>query len=117
MTLVIVFFLLTFVTVCGLTVPLLLPQTQDDYPKETNIALYREQLNEVAIDIDRGLITKTQAEALCTEIHRRILAAEDPHHRPVNPKTRKVLAFLLAVLIPPAAVFLYCILGSPELFK
>jgi len=90
--------------------------------EKRDITVYREQLAEVDNDIERGLLTKAQAEAVRTEIHRRMLAVEDAElaavpgsRRPAGPRARKIYAALIAVLLPLMTAALYLWLGSPAL--
>ena len=105
-----------------LVLPLLRRPKAGPGHEKRDIVVYREQLAEVDNDIERGLLTKAQAEAVRTEIHRRMLAVEDAElasapggHRTISPRARKIFAALIAVLVPVMAAVLYLWLGSPEL--
>lgn len=88
----------------------------------SDVAVYRDQLQEVDRDRAAGLIGKNEAEAARVEISRRLLAATD------NPQTtparvsgttalwhRRVLAVIALLLLPLGSAGLYLRLGSPEL--
>lgn len=82
-------------------------------------AVYREQLNAIETELERGLIDADTAEAARTEIARRLLAA---HERvkaapgESRPKPGLKLAQAVAVLALPAVTFgLYLLLGTPDL--
>lgn len=98
--------------------------------------IYRDQLDEVGRDFDRGLISPDQAEAARTEISRRILAldAADTAHSSQQPGThagetaavppgatggRKPVSVLSAIAagiaVPALAAFVYLSYGSPGL--
>lgn len=111
-----VFLVLTLGVTAGLVLPLL-RKKQDHSPEKRDIAVYREQLAEVDNDIARGLLTKSQAEAIRTEIHRRMLAVVEaaPASTPVSRRTRKTIVVLIAVLLPVLTFMLYIMLGSPDL--
>jgi cytochrome c-type biogenesis protein CcmH len=122
MTLVLVFLVLTLAITTVLVRPLLCRRPAGTGHEKREIAVYREQLAEVDQDIERGLLTKAQAETVRTEIHRRMLATEDAalaekheDRKPVSHRSRKVLAGFVIVLLPVAAVILYLLLGAPEL--
>jgi cytochrome c-type biogenesis protein CcmH len=111
----ILFLALTIVAMVTLTLPLLRTKAATA-PGKHDITVYHAQLVEVDSDIKRGLMTKTQAENIRTEIHRRMLAADATvhgKHKPFTHRVRKVFAALVIVLLP--AVVLYVMLGSPDL--
>lgn len=82
-------------------------------------AVYRQQLEEIDRDLERGLIDEGAAEAARTEIARRLLAA---HERRDGEASSLGSMFgvrftqLLAILaIPAGALGLYLTLGSPDM--
>ena len=82
-------------------------------------AVYRQQLDEVDKDLERGLIDDEAANAARTEIARRLLAVHDRGGNAANGAgsswpLRLTLLSALAVL-PLMAVGTYLALGSPEL--
>lgn len=84
-----------------------------------DIAVYRDQLDEIARDRAAGLIGEAEAEAARIEVSRRLIAAADA--APVEPAAaggtfRRRLAGLAALIVLPlVASGLYLALGSPEL--
>ena len=87
------FFILTLGVTASLAWPLLRRRKVSSGCENPDIVVYREQLTEVDNDIRRSLLTKAQAEAVRTEIHRRMLAEEAHKDRkPVTPRTRKFFA-------------------------
>ena len=73
-----IFAILTVAIIAILLFPLLKrvpdePSLRVDY----DIVVYRNQLAEIEQEIERGLLTETQADAARAEIYRRMLAAED----------------------------------------
>ncbi|KIL98156.1 Cytochrome c heme lyase subunit CcmH [Paramagnetospirillum magnetotacticum MS-1] len=80
-----------------------------------DLMVYKDQLGELARDVERGLVNKDQAEAARTEIQRRMLAASDGDKGAVAAKSGKLAPILIAVLLPLLAVMLYLPLGAPEL--
>src|SRR5205807_6701220 len=87
----------------------------------SDLAVYRDQLDEIARDRATGLIGEAEAEAARVEVSRRLIAAADALAlgAPVSVsggKLRRRAAALMALLALPAlAAALYLKLGSPEL--
>jgi cytochrome c-type biogenesis protein CcmH len=87
----------------------------------TDVAVYRDQLDEVERDLAAGSISKTEAEAARVEISRRLLAAADTAEaRPslVTPATawyRRTGIVAAILLLPVGAAGLYLRIGSPGL--
>jgi cytochrome c-type biogenesis protein CcmH len=85
----------------------------------SDIAVYRDQLDEVARDRATGLIGEAEAEAAKTEVSRRLLAAADAaeteksagDQSPVWRRRSTAIAGL--VLLPAGALTLYLTIGSP----
>ena len=87
----------------------------------SDIAVYRDQLDEIARDRAAGLIGETEAQAAKIEVSRRLIAAADagmdaevatgagPLWR------RRVTAVTALLLVPIGATALYLALGSPQL--
>ncbi|CAA7612507.1 c-type cytochrome biogenesis protein CcmI [Magnetospirillum sp. SS-4] len=97
--------------------PLLRPAAPDASRAEYDLAVYRDQLDEIGRDIERGLLSADQAEAARTEIQRRMLNAAETGSSPA-PATGKsggAIAMAIAVALPLAALGLYLPLGVPEL--
>jgi cytochrome c-type biogenesis protein CcmH len=79
------------------------------------LAIYRDQLAEVARDHEAGLISETEAEAARAEIERRILrASEEPVAAVAADGTARVfLAGLVLGAVPAGALALYLAVGMP----
>ncbi|MGH6665505.1 MAG: c-type cytochrome biogenesis protein CcmI, partial [Pseudolabrys sp.] len=86
-----------------------------------DIAVYRDQLDEVARDRATGLIGEAEAEAARIEVSRRLIAAADaaefekPAVETSSLWRRRATAIAALVLIPLGAGLLYLMLGSPQL--
>ncbi|MTI43717.1 cytochrome c-type biogenesis protein CcmH [Roseibium hamelinense] len=80
-------------------------------------AVYRQQLEEVERDLDRGLIDPAAAEAARTEIARRLLAAHERGQngrKSAESKSSLRTAQVIAVaVLPMFALGLYLFLGAP----
>lgn len=115
-----IFGLMTAAAIATVLVPLV--RNRIEGPSNPDIAVYRDQLDEVERDAVAGLIGKKEAEAARVEISRRLLAAADAAGTvPIasDPASvarirRYVLAAAL-LLLPVGAAALYLQLGSPEL--
>jgi len=84
-----------------------------------DLAVYRDQLDEIVRDQSAGLIGAAEAEAARVEVSRRLLgAAEAAASEPSAPGgtlRRRVAAVAALVAVPLVAAGLYLTLGSPEL--
>src|SRR5579884_2348821 len=87
-----------------------------------DIAVYRDQLDEIGRDRDAGLIGPAEAEAARVELSRRLLAAADAVGA-VTPaanvgaaaRRRRVAGIAALVVVPLVAVSFYLALGSPDI--
>ena len=118
-----IFALLTLAIVAILMIPFLKRTLEDAPPRvDYDIVVYRNQLAEIDQEIERGLLTESQADAARAEVHRRMLAAEDAELKmPVRPlrtdnfRARLVAIIAIAVVVPLGAIIMYGALGSPHL--
>lgn len=82
----------------------------------TDMAIYRDQLAEVARDLERGVLSKDEAERTRTEIARRLLAADKAGYgaSTTGPeRTSRVLAVVVVLVVGLGALALYSSLGVP----
>jgi cytochrome c-type biogenesis protein CcmH len=87
----------------------------------SDLAVYRDQLDEIERDRSSGLIGAAEAEAARVEISRRLITAADstefaqslPSGSPL--RRRRTTAVAALVLLPLVAVSLYLAIGSPQL--
>jgi cytochrome c-type biogenesis protein CcmH len=84
----------------------------------SDVAVYRDQLEEVRRDRAAGLIGEPEAAAAEAEVSRRIIAAADAQASPVASSgsadwRRRAVAVAALVLLPFGAAGLYLALGSP----
>jgi len=86
-----------------------------------DVAVYRDQLDEIQRDRSTGLIGEAEAEAARVEVSRRLLAADAAAaaERPAESKSalvhRRMTAIAGLILLPAGALALYLTLGSPDL--
>jgi cytochrome c-type biogenesis protein CcmH len=88
----------------------------------SDIAVYRDQLDEIGRDRAGGLIGTAEAEAAKVEVSRRLLAAADAAtavDKSANVGSslwrRRATAVAGLVLLPAGAIVLYLSIGSPQL--
>lgn len=90
-------------------------------PGGSDIAVYRDQLDEIARDRAAGLIGEAEAEAARTEVSRRLIGAADgagaeiPAGAEGSTWRRRAAALAGLVLVPAGAVVIYLALGSPQM--
>jgi cytochrome c-type biogenesis protein CcmH len=86
-------------------------------PAGSDVAVYRDQLDEIERDRAAGRIGSQEAEAARVEVSRRLIAAADAEAAPVvsSPMRRRAVALAALVLLPLAAGTVYLALGSPKL--
>lgn len=86
-----------------------------------DLAVYRDQIDEIERDRKAGLIPDSEAEAARLEISRRLIAAADSAEKAslkdtAAPQSRRRAAALIALLLLPAlSAALYIRWGSPQL--
>lgn len=86
--------------------------------EEFDREVYRDQLDELERDRSRGLINDAQAEAAKAEIARRMLATAEKtaaNGGAVSPRSARILAVLLALVLPVGALAVYGSVGRPDL--
>src|SRR5215218_8959233 len=85
----------------------------------TDIAVYRDQLEEIARDRAAGRIGEAEAEAARIEVSRRLLAAAEQEPADVAtaspPWRRRLVALAALIALPLLSGTLYLALGSPSL--
>jgi cytochrome c-type biogenesis protein CcmH len=118
MTLWLVFALMTAAAVFAVLWPL---SRRGGTPGGSDIAVYRDQLDEITRDRSAGLIGGPEAEAARVEVSRRLIAAADAAKAEKAPSKeqplwrRRATAVAGLLLLPIGATVLYLALGSPQL--
>jgi cytochrome c-type biogenesis protein CcmH len=116
MTLWFVFALMTAAAIFAVLWPL---SRRDPARGGSDIAVYRDQLEEITRDRAAGRIGEAEAEAAKVEVSRRLLAAADAAEAEQSASDRSPVwrrrstAIAGLVLLPVGAVALYLMLGSP----
>jgi len=87
----------------------------------SDLAVYRDQLDEIGRDRAAGLIGEAEAEAARLEVSRRLIAAADaaerkgPESGPSPLWRRRATALASLLLLPAGAAALYLAIGSPQM--
>jgi cytochrome c-type biogenesis protein CcmH len=104
--------LMTGMAIFAVLVPLARRRTG---PSGSDLAVYRDQLDEIERDQSAGLIPGREADAARTEVSRRLIAAADatPHPLASSLGRRRAVAAGALSIIPVVALSLYLGLGSP----
>jgi len=105
--------------IAAVLVPLLRKRGGTVDPAAYDIEVYKDQLHQVGLDFDRGLLTAEQLQAVKTEISRRILNADQRRGAaaasgPAN-TTNRIVAVVVALSVPAMALGIYAKVGAPDL--
>jgi cytochrome c-type biogenesis protein CcmH len=96
--------------------PLVRRQAAAPPRQEYDLAVYRDQLDEIERDQERGLIQPVEAEAARVEVQRRMLTAAGAEpHADAPTLSGRTLAIAIGAAVPVAAFVLYVVLGSPDM--
>ena len=99
--------------------PLLWRRAREDDPAAYDIEVYKDQLDQVGQDYDRGLLTAEQAQAAKTEISRRLLNADARRsaggaRQEARSVGQAAAIVSVAILVPAGALGLYAYQGAPN---
>ena len=89
----------------------------EDERKEANIAVYRDQVSELAADLRNGIVSDEQYAQDREEIERRLLedtATSKSKKTVTAPAVARNTAYLLGIGLPLVAVIFYLNVGSPN---
>lgn len=119
MTVWIVAVLMSLLAVIAIVLPLLRRQGQDTDPAAYDIEVYKDQLEQVGQDYDRGLLSTEQAQAAKTEISRRLLNADSRRQSSgagmgITSGVSYAIVGLVAMAVPAGALGLYAMRGAPD---
>ncbi len=107
---------MTAAAVAALVWPLARRRAAEPARAEHDLVVYRDQLEEVERDRERGLLTGEQASAAKIEIQRRMLAAADGTGEGTSAADGRGGPWAVAVvaaMVPAGAIALYLHLGAP----
>jgi cytochrome c-type biogenesis protein CcmH len=106
---------------CAVALAFLLPPllrrrvTPPDARTAANAAIYREQLEELGAELQRGALTREEYERACREVERRIVAEHaDGGPVPATHRPRTGVALAIGLLLPVIAAVGYWNLGNFE---
>lgn len=119
-----VFWILVAILVAGVTLaitrPLMRPAEQAPADADADLAVYKDQLKEIAADEARGTLAPSEAEGARAEIARRLLrVAHDKSHLESAPSTGTQNRFLFpvslatSIALPVVSLGLYLAYGAP----
>lgn len=102
--------------------PLLAAKPAATSTADANLAIYRDQLDEITRELERGILSEQEAEAAKLEVSRRILAVDEASPEPASQSSGGLsenhlgrLAMAGTVGIVAFAISGYLMLGSPGL--
>lgn len=101
----------------GLAVPLIRRHDEARRARGTVAEVLKAQLGEIEAQAAAGSLPPTEAEALKTDVKRRVLAEgrdPEPPARPLGERTLLILALGLAAVVVLAATGLYLKIGRPD---
>ncbi|MDF2366382.1 c-type cytochrome biogenesis protein CcmI [Sneathiella sp.] len=113
----IVFSIILFVVVAVLVWPFVRTGRQTRAHADQELEVYRQQLDELGSDVARGVVGKAEAEAMETEIKRRMLRMERQSGKAAQSSGQKTswqIAVILIIAIPAISIALYVDMGSPD---
>jgi len=82
--------------------------------RAANIAIYRDQLRELAADLAAGKLAQSDYARARTELEARMLEDVDAAAQPAPRRGGRGLAALVGVAVPVLALVLYLLVGSPR---
>src|ERR1700681_86064 len=121
MTLWFLFALMTALAVFAVLWPL--GRSREPAPSGSDVAVYRDQLQEIDRDRAAGLIPEEEAQAARVEVSRRLLSAADAAEAETRGSPgadlwrRRAAALAALIVLPLGAGGLYLSLGSPALAR
>ncbi len=112
---------MTAVAVLVVLVPLMRQGKDVEEAESSDVAVYKDQLDEIKSDFNRGLLPESEADAARAEIARRLLkAAGDSDVKAATEASkvsliRKLTTVATIVFIPGFSLGFYLLTGSPDL--
>ncbi len=112
---------MTAVAVLVVLLPLMRQGKDVEGAEASDVAVYKDQLDEIKSDFDRGLLPESEAEAARAEIARRLLKAADSNDAEAvqaagkTSLVRKLTTVIAIVFIPGISMGFYLLTGSPDL--
>jgi cytochrome c-type biogenesis protein CcmH len=113
----IVFSIILFVAIIILVWPFLREGRDLRDHADQGLEVYKQQLDELASDVSRGIVGKAEAESMGVEIKRRMLRMGRLDEKVSSYSGRQVgwpIALVFAIAVPAISFALYADLGSPN---
>ncbi len=88
--------------------------------RELNISIYKDQMNELEVDLEQGTLTEAEKQKARHELESRLLDDVEQGGGVVateNSQPSKKTAIILTVAVPVLAIYMYQFLGSPDGMK
>ena len=106
---------MTGVAILFLLRPLLRAARPDRPRTAFDLAVWRDQLDELDRDVERGVLSAAEAAPARLEIERRVLRNAQPAAEVsrATPRSVRAIALAMVVFVPVLAVILYLRLGAP----
>jgi cytochrome c-type biogenesis protein CcmH len=105
---------LTAMATLGILIPLSRHRQVDNHDAEASLRVYKDQLEELERDKERGVLEPEQAEAARIEISRRLLKASEASKSSSKVSSKAQYAKLASMIaIPLVSLGLYFVWGSP----
>ncbi len=118
----IAFAVLAAAVIAALARPMLADQVAPEAEDEADLAVYRDQMAEIDADLERGLITRSEAKSARAELGRRMITRADDQSGEAKAAATWVpspspthLAYATAAIVPVLTLVIYLGVGSPWL--
>ncbi|MCG8694020.1 MAG: c-type cytochrome biogenesis protein CcmI, partial [Minwuiales bacterium] len=113
----VIFALMALAVVAGLVLPLLRRSAAAPARADYDLQVYRDQLEDLKRDLDRGVVTEAEERSARLEIERRLLKVADQRGgaAAASGGRRFGTVLVLAIAVPVSGLWLYLQLGSPDL--
>jgi cytochrome c-type biogenesis protein CcmH len=110
--------LMTVLAAVGLTIPLVRRRDAAKAGRADTVTVLKDQLGEIEAQAEAGAIPQPEAEALKTDLKRRLLAegrrGDDAPARPLPERTLLIVALGVVAIVTLAGTGLYLKIGRPD---
>ena len=118
----IAFAILAAAVIAALARPMLADRAAPEAEDEADLAVYRDQMAEIEADLERGLITRSEAKSARAELGRRMIVRADGQSGKANAAKTWIpsaspthIAYATAAIVPVLTLAIYLGVGSPWL--
>jgi len=109
--------LMTVLAAVGLAIPLVRRHDAARAPRNDTLGVLKDQLGEIETQAATGVLAEPEADALKSDLKRRVLAEgrrPEPQARPLNERTLLYLALGTVAIVTLAGTGLYLKMGRPD---